>query len=76
MNTSKLSVREEQTLVLICEGFTRREIAGMMGKSPYTIAEITRRVRRKTDCHRIARLVIWAVAHGIVDARKTSQLRQ
>lgn len=70
-----LSVREEQVLVLICEGFTYREIALLMDKSPNTIKEINRRIRLKTDCHKIAHMVVYAIVNRIVSARKLLALR-
>lgn len=66
----KLSVREEQVLVLVCEGWTKREIAAMMEKSPNTIANHLKALRNKTGCSKATQLVIWAVAHRIVDPRK------
>lgn len=67
----KLSVREEQILSLICEGWSGNEIAQMMDLSPHTIQEIKRRLRIKTGCHKATLLVLWAVAHAIIDPRKT-----
>lgn len=61
----KLSVREEQILVLICEGWSRYEIADMMCKSHYTIANHLKSVRIKTGCSKVAQLVMWAVRNGI-----------
>ena len=72
---SKLSIREEQILSLICEGWTYREIAEMMELSRHTIVSVKSRLRVKTGQHKIALLVIWAVVHGVIDPQKTSLSR-
>lgn len=64
---TKLTVREEQILVLICEGWTRKEMAQMMDLSPHTIHGFITRIHRKTGIHRVAQLVLWAVRQGRVD---------
>jgi DNA-binding CsgD family transcriptional regulator len=70
-----LSVREEQILSLICEGWTGKEIARMMDLSLHTIVCYTTRLKVKTGQNRIALLVLWAVVHEVVDPRKTSLSR-
>lgn len=75
MRRRKLSIREEQILSLICEGWTAKEIAQMMELSPNTIYEVKRRLRLKTGCHRIVSMVMWAVQNRVVNPRKVSLCR-
>lgn len=56
--------------MLVCEGWSRREIARMMDRSPNTIANHLKAVRNKTGCSNVAQLVMWAVAHRIVEPEK------
>lgn len=56
--------------MLICEGWSRKEIAQMMDRSPNTIANHLKFIRLKTGCTKIAQLVMWAVAHRIVEPEK------
>lgn len=65
-----LTIREEEILKLICEGWERREIARMMDLSHHTIGNHWKSIQAKTECHKVARLVIWAVVHGVIDPRK------
>jgi len=71
----KLTIREEEILKLICEGWERREIAEMMGLSHHTIGNHWKSIQDKTDCHKVALLVLWAVVHGVIDPHKTSLSR-
>ena len=68
----KLTIREEEILKLICEGWERREIAAMMGLSHHTIGNHWKSIQAKTDCHKVATMVLWAVIHEVIDPRKTS----
>lgn len=70
MSKSQLSIREEQVLVLVCEGWSRYEIADMMCKSHHTVANHLKAIRLKTGCSKVAQLVMWAVVNGVVDPRK------
>lgn len=65
----KLSVRETQVLTLICEGFSPKEIASMMDKSYHTIRNHIHHIRLKTDCHKVATMVMWTVEHRVVNPR-------
>lgn len=70
-----LTVREEQILHLVCEGWTRREIASMMDLSHHTIGNHIKSVQAKTGCGKVALMVLWAIVHGLVDPHKISLSR-
>jgi DNA-binding CsgD family transcriptional regulator len=65
----KLSPRETQILRLICQGRSRKQIASELETSEYTVDTLIRRIRDKTGCHKVALLVMWAVANEIVNPR-------
>lgn len=58
--------RETEVLQYVCAGLSRREIADEMHLSENTIKAVIRSLLTKTGFSTIARLAIYAVAHGYV----------
>lgn len=67
-----LTDRERETLQMIAEGKSTKEIAGDMEVSVKTIETHRRNIMEKLDLHSIAELVKYAIREGVtsVDARK------
>lgn len=52
-----LSPREREIAIALVSGFTQREIASRLGRSPHTVSTLTRRIYRKLGVRRRAELV-------------------
>ncbi len=61
-----LSARETQTLQLIAEGNSSREIAEILQISLKTAENHRRNLMEKLDIHNVAELTLWAVREGII----------
>lgn len=61
-----LSNREMEILRYVCQGYGRKEIAGLMNYSENTIKSYIRSILNKTDYDSISKLAIYAVSHGFV----------
>lgn len=61
----KLSTRENEVLIQICQGATPKEIAAKMGLSLHTIHHFIRRTMRKMDVNRTIDLVVLAIKNGL-----------
>ena len=64
--TSGLTWRQAQTLILIAEGKTTREIATALGVSFKTAAAHRANLMQRLRVHRSADLVRYAIRNGIV----------
>jgi len=71
----KLSARETEVVRLICCGLSQKQMAFELGIRRCTVDTLVRRIRDKTGCHKAATLVMWAVAHEIVNPRIPNQRR-
>jgi len=63
-----LSLRERQVLKLIAEGYSTKEIAGVLHLSPKTADSHRTRLMAKLGVHEVAGLVRYAVRQGLVVA--------
>ena len=66
---SRLSAREVQVLRLIALGKSNKEIATILGLSANTVAVHRTNVMTTLGLHKTAELVLFAVKHGLVEAR-------
>jgi len=66
---SNLSDREIEVVHLICDGKTTREIAGLLGISPWTVDAHRRHLYMKLKVNSIALLVRWYLAQPATKAR-------
>lgn len=65
---SKLTPREREVVVLICDGLTAKEIAEELGISVKTVDQHKMGAMEKLDIHRAPSLVRWAIRQGLVEA--------
>jgi DNA-binding NarL/FixJ family response regulator len=61
-----LTGRERETLQLIAEGKTNKEIANILKLSPYTVDKYRSGLMQKLDLHTVAEVVIYAVRRKLV----------
>jgi len=61
-----LTGRERETLQLIAEGKTNKEIANALNLSPYTVEKHRSGLMQKLDLHSVAEVVIYAVRRRLV----------
>jgi len=64
-----LSPREAQVARLLADGKRRREIAGLLGISPWTVDAHRRHLYMKLKVNSIALLVRWYLAQPATKAR-------
>ncbi len=62
----QLTAREQQVLKMLAEGYTGREIAGMLDLSAKTIDGYRTNLMRKLDLHNRVELVKYALRRGII----------
>ena len=61
-----LTSRERETLQLIAEGKTNKEIASVLNLSPYTVDKYRAGLMQKLDLHTAAQVVMYAVRRKLV----------
>ena len=61
-----LSDREKEVFQLLAEGKPAREIAGVLGLSPYTVETHRTRIMQKLDLHSAVDLVLYAVRKKLI----------
>jgi DNA-binding NarL/FixJ family response regulator len=61
-----LTPRQREVLKFICEGYTEKEIAGVLNLSPYTVHVHKGNIMAKLGLHSTAELVRYAIKTGIV----------
>jgi two-component system response regulator NreC len=61
-----LTDREKEILRLVAEGYTAREIAGIVDLSPKTVEGYRTSVMAKLDLHRKADLIKYAIRKGLI----------
>jgi DNA-binding NarL/FixJ family response regulator len=59
--------REQEVLLLICAGFTNEEIAEKLCISPTTVKGHRTHLLEKTECKNTASLIMYAIKHKMVD---------
>ena len=62
-----LTDREREVLQLIAEGFSSKEIAGMLGVSLKTVDSHRSNLMEKLDIHKVSGLVRFAIRAGLVE---------
>ncbi|RMG53861.1 MAG: DNA-binding response regulator [Gammaproteobacteria bacterium] len=65
-SSEQLTERETEVLRLIAKGFSRPEVAEMLGISVHTVATYTKSIYQKLDISRRAEAVVEAVRLGLV----------
>lgn len=65
---TQLTPRERETVILLCEGLTRKEIAARLGRSPRVAYQVCADVRLKWDARSMAEIVQKAKLMGIIKA--------
>jgi RNA polymerase sigma factor (sigma-70 family) len=61
-----LTPREREILQLIAEGKTNKEMATILGLSPYTIETHRGNILEKLNLHSVPELILYAVRKGII----------
>ena len=64
----ELSSRQKEVVQLIAEGYSSKEMAGVLSLSIKTVEKHRQDVVKKLDIHNIAALTRYAVSSGIVDS--------
>ncbi len=65
--SDRLSDREVEILVAICQGFSTQEIADRLFISKRTVDKHRANILEKSGCKNTASLVVYAIRHGIVE---------
>jgi DNA-binding NarL/FixJ family response regulator len=63
---AELTLREQEVLRLLAQGYQRADIANRIHRSPKTVDKHRAAVMRKLDIHDRAKLVLFAVREGLV----------
>ena len=63
---NSLTEREREVLQLVVEGRTNNEIAGLLSMRVTTVETHRTNILRKLDVHSTAKLVLFAVRHGVM----------
>ncbi|MBN1186659.1 MAG: response regulator transcription factor, partial [Bacteroidales bacterium] len=66
-NNITLSSRESEVLMLICQGYSNKEIAEVLFLSPKTIDNYRTSLLEKTETKNSAHLVMYAIKNKLVD---------
>lgn len=66
LDAQGLTERETAVLELLCQGYTRKEIARCRHRSFGTVSEHVQNIAQKLEAHSTAEIVAKAVARGIV----------
>lgn len=62
---TQLTAREREVLILVAQGHSTREIAGLLNISPNTVDVHRARMMHKLDLHNVAEISAYAVRHGL-----------
>jgi len=63
-----LTTREKEVLQLIAEGYSSKQIAGLLSLSSKTVEKHRQSLMNKLHIHKIAALTRYAVAEGIIES--------
>ncbi len=61
-----LTEREREVLQLLAEGKSNKEVAGVLGLSPYTVESHRNNLMQKLNLHNTADIVLYAVRKAII----------
>lgn len=64
-----LTARERQILQLLAQGHSAKEVAGLLGLSPHTVAAHRANLMEALGIHKTAELVLYAIRKGLVSPR-------
>lgn len=67
LDSDRLSDREIEILVAICQGLSTQEIADMLFISKRTVDKHRANILEKSGCKNTASLVVYAIRHGLVE---------
>lgn len=67
VESDRLSDREVEILVAICQGFSTQEIADRLFISKRTVDKHRANILEKSGCKNTASLVVYAIRHGLVE---------
>lgn len=62
---TQLTAREREVLILVAQGHSTREIAGLLNISPNTVDVHRAHMMQKLDLHNVAEISAYAVRHGL-----------
>ncbi len=62
---TQLTAREREVLILVAQGRSTREIAGLLHISPNTVDVHRAHMMQKLDLHNVAEISAYAVRHGL-----------
>lgn len=62
-----LTNREREVMRLICDGFSKRQIAAELGISIKTVDSFKRDLYHKAQVHKATALVRWAIKTGRIE---------
>lgn len=68
----ELTSRQTQVVQLIAEGYSSKQIAGLLSVSIKTVGKHRQALMDKLDIHEIASLTRYAVSSGVVESKPTS----
>ena len=63
---SQLTAREREILILVAQGHSTREIAGLLHISPNTVDVHRAHMMQKLDLHNVAEISAYAVRHNLL----------
>lgn len=63
----QLTSREREVLQLIAEGKTNKDVAALLGISPFTVDAHRGRIMEKLNVHNVNELVRFAIRNGLID---------
>ena len=61
-----LTAREREVLHLLAEGKSNKDIATLLGLSPYTVETHRRNLQEKLNLHSLGELILYAVRKGVI----------
>lgn len=64
-NGKELTQKEKQILHMICDGYSNREIAGVLNRAESTIEKHRQNIMKKTESHKITDLIKYAIHSGL-----------
>jgi two-component system secretion system response regulator SalR len=64
IGTVYLTLKEARIVSLLCEGYSRKQMAAMLGNSENTLNAHMTSILRKCNCHKNTEVVLLASMHG------------
>ncbi len=76
MERKCLSIRETETLKLLCDHKTAKEIAHFLNITERTVIFHRQNIYKKTNCKRVTELIMFAIDQGIICTSQRGQIRK